>query len=155
MMANPKKLLDLLTFQPQYKWAVIDMSDFRGIVFDVARIAGARIIDDSFLSARLGQNYFSVTVELSSKKQAVKILASSGYPVFAFSTAGEVLSFMDSPELDLAFSECHPQFKIMRLTELNTRIRGLSLDGLSETLVDDLKYWTPDTLGEVLFNIWD
>ncbi len=134
-------LHSLLTFCPDYDWAVIEMRDFKRIVFDVIQAVKGRVLESTFTSPHIGRNYFSVGVILGDSRN--QILASSQFPVFAFVSEEAHSEFVEWPILMTAFSCVYPRFKVMSLRELQTRTVGLSLDGLRSDLQSDIEDWCP------------
>ncbi|PGK52037.1 hypothetical protein CN918_30060 [Priestia megaterium] len=127
--------------------------------YAVIQHAGAKVI--SFSKATYPKNYYTICLQLNNKQ--LYMLINEHYPFAAFATKledGDIV-FTDCPPL---FEACTPYFTVLSqevlLSPINFRDGLLTtrfqLDNeLTEVEYEQLMYWNPTILGEIIFNSWD
>ncbi|WP_230203563.1 hypothetical protein [Bacillus massiliigorillae] len=106
-------------------------------------------------------NYYNVQVEIFQKQ--LHILLNVHYPLLAFARVAKYdnIDFIDEPILVQEFS---PFYQVLQTTELNKPL-NLSLDAekwmlqndyqFNEAELEEIVFWNPETIGEIIFNHWD
>lgn len=106
-------------------------------------------------------NFIEIEVEINDKK--LHILLNKHYPIVAFALNVECgsIKFIDEPILTEFFA---PFYQVQSYLELNEQIL-MNLGSESNPLQNDhelnqaelnqIVYWKPRTVGEIIFNIWD
>ncbi|WP_289136371.1 hypothetical protein [uncultured Brevibacillus sp.] len=108
------------------------------------------------------KNVISFDIEISNKNFYVARLDSdlyallnAYYPLLAFANAVApfTITFVDNTGSAEAFSN---YYRVLNTDELNI---PLSMNSISNTLdkveIEQIDYWRPKTIGEVIFNYWD
>jgi len=102
------------------------------------------------------QNYHQF--EITKQASRLIILFNIAYPLIAFSIQipleDQQTDFVDAEDLAVAFrsaSNFIPLSQEMLITSLNAE----DLKHLNTAELDQVKYWQPETIGELVFNHWD
>ncbi|WP_156056393.1 hypothetical protein [Streptosporangium roseum] len=64
------------------------------------------------------------------------------------------LSFLDDPEVLGKLGACGP-YRVLGMAELALPVARADLSELGEVEMDQIRYWRPETVGELAFNFWD
>jgi hypothetical protein len=64
------------------------------------------------------------------------------------------LRFAEAPELAKALARNSP-FRVLGIDELATSLGDVDLSLLADDERQQIRYWKPPTIGELLFNYWD
>ncbi len=78
------------------------------------------------------------------------------YPLVGFAIEnkkGEI-DFVHEPSLSSGFSK-FGRYSVLSEQVLVQRITDESVEDLSEAEIDQMSYWKPTRVGEVIFNHWD
>ncbi|WP_417050123.1 hypothetical protein [Dysosmobacter welbionis] len=91
------------------------------------------------------RNFYSA--KLSRYNQSVFLLQNIHYPYAAFAQrdASGRFVLIQQPEIPVRF---------LNLAELNQNWRGLCGE-LSPEELEQIRYWNPQIVGEIIFNTWD
>ena len=88
----------------------------------------------------------------------VGVACNAIYPVVAFVEEPKEhecsLTFIDLKE-PAEMIEKHTNFKVLTQKELNTKLSLAELKYLNKAELSQIKYWQPQTIGEIIFNWWD
>lgn len=129
--------------------SILDEKEFCQMCHVLARKNGGTVTEvDTDTAAR---NFYSA--KLSRYDRSVFILQNSHYPYAAFAqpddSGGSILTsqpeWLQVPEGPVWF---------LNLVELNQDWHGLCAD-LSPEELEQIRYWNPQTVGEIIFNTWD
>jgi hypothetical protein len=137
----------------------IDENDFKNICFNLVRKNQGRILKIG--EGNLASNFLKIKVDIFNQESYV--LLNAYYPFLAFASTVEFqdINFIDDPVLSKDFM---PFYKVLSKEELNEPLdirksRGkVSLENknnLNSSELEQLFYWKPKTVGEVMFNFWD
>jgi hypothetical protein len=102
-------------------------------------------------------NFHEALVALQDGKQAVRVLCNAHFPIIAFASPathdGDAhLRFLDCPELaDLLSNE----FTILSSEEACAGVLPAAVARLGEDELEQMRYWNPQRIGDVIFNYWD
>lgn len=137
--ADPPRALDRKAFKTAcYAAAVIE----RGSV-------------EKFDLSLSGRSYYAATMR--TETDHVSVLCNSVYPYLAFvrgSFGFTDLQFIEPASLASAFSGTS-EFQPLSAHWLNSELHPDLLAGLAPTEMEQVKYWKPQRIGEVIFNYWD
>ena len=126
----------------------MDGSDFKRVVYDVARQLGARVV--SIHEPNVTPNF--VTAELAVGERHVYLLRSHAGDWALCSEvdfSGCRLLFDDNPSIT-DILESHHSIRVRSKADLlGPFVKHL---GISD---HDIRYWRPQTVGDALFNWWD
>ena len=99
-------------------------------------------------------NYFAVEIEVNDK--TIVVLLNKHYPFVAFSKMkdGFISNFIDSPAFKRNLCEF---YHVLSIEELMTPItlKTLQNSELNSAELNQIEYWKPNNIGEILFNHWD
>ena len=127
----------------------LDEKAFRRMCHALARENGGAVTEvDTDTAVR---NFYSA--KLSRYDQSVFLLQNIHYPYAAFAQrdASGRFVLIQQPEW-LRLPEIPVRF--LNLAELNQNWRGLCGE-LSPEELEQIRYWNPQTVGEIIFNAWD
>jgi len=137
----------------------INENDFKGICFNLVRKNQGKILKID--EANLAGNFLKVKVDIFNRE--INVLLNAYYPVLALASTVEFqhINFIDDPVLSKNFM---PFYKVLSKEELSEPLdirksKGkVSLENknnLNSRELEQIFYWKPKTVGEVIFNFWD
>ncbi|WHY01458.1 hypothetical protein [Neobacillus sp. DY30] len=112
-----------------------------------------RELDGEFVVFREGysqRNYYSV--EYTLRGESYFVLLNHHYPFLAFSSTMEDITFIDVPVMTAKYQS---YYKVLTKEFLETPLASEHLSALSQAEIEQISYWKPSTVGEVIFNNWD
>ena len=102
-------------------------------------------------------NFHTIRVKLL--RDEIMVIGHSNFPIIAFADPFELwrmtIPFRDADRIATRIVELYPQVLIATQEELSTRIERAHLEMLNRIELDQVKYWKPQTIGELVFNWWD
>jgi hypothetical protein len=134
----------------------LDPKDFKRACHLVAQMEGGSV--ESVDLALAGRSYFVATARTPT--DYVSVLANSVYRYLAFVPPGSFgadcheLTFVEPISLAGAFSRA-TEFQPLDAAWLATAPRTELLTDLAPVEFEQVKYWRPQTVGDVIFNCWD
>lgn len=135
---------------PEFSFA-----EFKSIVFAVAAPRGYAV--SNVVERGVTPNFHSAL--LSKGADAVSILGHSAYPILAFAEPLEIsscrLCFVDSDPLSREIRSLFCEVTVARANDLNRKLEDRDLEELDPAELAQVKYWNPQTIGDVAFNWWD
>ncbi|MCR8929761.1 hypothetical protein NLI92_005272 [Priestia megaterium] len=137
----------------------IDEKHFKNICFNLVGKKQGRILKID--EPNLATNFLKVKVDISN--QELYVLLNAYYPFLALASTVEFqhINFIDDPALSKDFM---PFYKVLSKEELSEPLNirkskgKLSLENknkLNSSELEQIFYWKPKTVGEVIFNFWD
>ena len=125
---------------------------FKQLCFDfVFRIRG-RVI--SISPPQYPANFYCARVETS--KEIIYILLNEHYPYLTFASSVELgnIKFIDVPALNALFDSF---YQVTGTAVLNASVdQSLLLKmELNSAELEQIAYWKPETIGQIIFNHWD
>ena len=98
------------------------------------------------------------TVDITDAHDHIAVLRHTTLPFIAFARPhadGDVtVTFVDQPDL-AAILTTLTDVQALATKQLQTAVSQVDLTALSPQERDQINYWKPTTLGELLFNFWD
>lgn len=127
----------------------LDEKAFHQMCHALARKNGGTVAEvDTDTASR---NFYSA--KLSRYNQSVFLLQNIHYPYIAFAQRGAASRFvLISPPDWLQLSD--DPVRVLSPNELNQDWHGLCGE-LSPEELEQIRYWNPQTVGEIIFNTWD
>ncbi|MGG2027450.1 hypothetical protein AB1282_17270 [Gottfriedia sp. S16(2024)] len=146
------KLLNGITgfYEKQNVPPKTDGKQFEKLCFSIINQYKGTILN--FQEPQVATNFFAMEVNVSNKHSY--ILLNAHYPFSAFASAvnfGEI-NFIDVPQIK---EELSPYYKVLCTKELNEPLLFNSSNELNRAELNQIAYWKPERIGEVLFNHWD
>ncbi len=96
---------------------------------------------------------------LNGNGERVHVLGHSNFPIFAFAEPREDYScelvFRDMDSVSNLLEEMFPYVAVAKLEELSRQITDYDLSQLDRAELEQVKYWKPATIGQLVFNWWD
>jgi len=137
----------------------IDENHFKSICFDLVRRSQGKVLEID--EQNLTSNFLKVKVDMFNRE--IYVLLNAYYPFLAFASTVEFqhINFINDPMLSKDFI---PFYKVLSKEELHEPLdirnsRGkVSLENendLNSSELEQIDYWKPNTVGEVMFNFWD
>lgn len=137
----------------------IDEKQFKQICFSLISSNGGEVLD--IKEPQVATNFFDVEAKIFNKH--LHILLNVHYPfmAFAFDVEYGKITFIDEPEL---FKQFSPFYNVLNTKELNAPVllrlgsKKSIVQNDNELNSDELEqiaYWKPERIGEIIFNYWD
>lgn len=104
-------------------------------------------------------SYHEATVSYDFGRKSCRVLCSACYPVIAFATVGPPrdscdFSFIDNSAIAAAIGE-KLDCTVLRAEDASRGISQNLLELLDDAEKQDVRYWKPRRVGDVVFNHWD
>ena len=130
-------------------------AEFKRVVFGVAdplRLAVTQLTERG-----VTPNFHSA--HLDGGETSVAMLGHSTYPIIAFSEHWKhndgQLRLVDCIRIATELKRMFPHVTVAESGELTRKLTESDLALLDEGELDQIKYWKPQTVGEIAFNWWD
>lgn len=128
-----------------------DEKQFEMYLYQALHPIKGKVISKDFLIKN--KNFFTYLIEIHHKQYY--ILLNSIYPLIAFASSVDYsgIVFIDPIYIfDVSFQT---PYKILSKDLLNKPIELNDLESLRDYEINNIKYWNPGTIGEVIYNYWD
>ncbi|MGI6030042.1 MAG: hypothetical protein ACOX7F_00895 [Eubacteriales bacterium] len=120
---------------------------FQRLCYSIAREQHGTVL--SFDMDLAAKNFYFVQMEIAYKN--LYILENAYHPWVAFA---KTIEFGDIEFMEAPFPLAAPDIHLLALSELQQD--GSHLVGnLDKAEIEQITYWRPRTLGEIVFNFWD
>lgn len=130
----------------------VDGKQFKQLCFDLAARNGGKVIE--FYTPQYQANFYHAQVEVLGN--VFYILLNEHYPYLTFASLIEPgnIKFIDKPSLNEQFS---PFYRVIGTVELNVPFHQTMVKKteLNTAELEQLAYWKPETVGQIIFNFWD
>lgn len=137
----------------------VDGRQFRQVCFSITTRFGGKVLD--FKEPEYPTNFYKVDVKLYNKQ--FHILLNEYYPYLGFASVVEFenIKFIDVPDLSREFSSF---YKVLSVNELHKplvikqnseKIIIQNDNDLNSAELEQVAFWKPERIGEVIFNYWD
>lgn len=136
----------------------VDGKQFKQVCATLVNRSGGNVL--AFKEPDYPMNFYDIEVEVFHKH--FHILLNKHYPYLAFASVVEYgkINFIDVPEL----KQLRSLYKVLRVEELNEPLvlnpdskEGIlqKENDLNRAELEQVAYWKPNRIGEVIFNYWD
>jgi hypothetical protein len=128
----------------------IDGKQFKQLCCHFAASNGGKVM--GFKSPHSSANFYNAQVEIFGL--VFYIMLNEHYPYLAFAAAIESgdIQFVDIPVLSEQFSL---YYHVLDTKELSVPIKDKHKSELNSAELQQISYWKPEKIGQVLFNFWD
>jgi hypothetical protein len=128
----------------------IDGKQFKQMCYHFAACNGGKVIN--FNLSHSSANFYYAQVEIFDLE--FYILLNEHYPYLAFIATIESgdIQFVDIPVLSEQFSL---YYHVLDTMELGVPIKEKHKSGLNSAELQQISYWKPEKIGQVIFNFWD
>ncbi len=128
----------------------IDGQLFKQLCFSIASLHSGNIID--FKAPHYPANFYVAQVRILDN--LFSIMLNEHYPYLAFASVNEDRSFtfIDAPLLHAHFS---PFYHLLDAALLNKPFTPSLNTELNSAEWEQIAYWKPETIGQIIFNKWD
>lgn len=131
-----------------------DLGAFTAVCHHAARAVGATVT--GVTPAGVTPSFHRA--DIADARQHVAVLRHAALPVIAFARPladGDVTpTFVDRPALAAAVTGL-TDARVLTVAQLRTPLSQVDLSALDPAERDQIGYWKPATVGELLFNFWD
>lgn len=144
-----------------YKWddrhdmPEFTFAEFKRIAFAVA--AEQRLVVSQLIEGRVTPNFHSV--QLDNSEISIRMIGHSTYPLIAFAepanTDATPMRFVDCPPIGNTIQNLFPVVTIAATHELTRGLTDSDTVLLDVVEREQIEYWKPITIGDVVFNWWD
>ncbi|MBY0097999.1 hypothetical protein [Mesobacillus maritimus] len=125
---------------------------FKQLCFEFASWNGGKVID--FNEPKYPRNFYFAKFEIHNNQFFV--LLNEHYPYLAYASVVEFgnITFIDKPVSHENFSDF---YKVLGKVDLEAPInQNLVVNSeLNRAELEQLAYWKPETVGQIIFNYWD
>lgn len=135
----------------------VSVERFKAACHAAARRVAGRVNEVRPAYDQVVRNFHEAFITLRDRPGVVRVLCNAHYPVVAFATVstheGDARpEFMDCPELaDVLRGE----FTIITRRDACAGIADALIAQLGNDELDQMRYWRPQRIGDVIFNYWD
>ncbi|MEU5726361.1 hypothetical protein ABZ783_31730 [Micromonospora sp. NPDC047738] len=131
-----------------------DLRSFTAVCHQAARTIGATVT--GVTPAGVTPNFH--TIDITHAQHHIAVLRHSALPFIAFArpqASGDVtIAFVDHPGLVDGITNL-TDAQVLTVEQLRTPLSQVDLSALDAEEHDQISYWKPTTVGELLFNLWD
>jgi hypothetical protein len=132
-----------------------DLRAFSAVCHDAARAVDATVIA-SVTPAGVTPSFH--TLDIAHARPHITVLRHIALPFIAFALPGAsgdaTVAFVDRPDLAAAITNL-TDAEVLPVDQLRTPLSKVDLSALDSHEHDQINYWKPTTVGELLFNFWD
>jgi hypothetical protein len=130
----------------------VSKKQFKQLCFDLASRNDGKVIN--YNTPQYPANFYYVQVEIFDNR--FYILLNKHYPYLSFASIVELgnIKFIDNPVL---FNQFSLFYQVLGTGELNVPITQIveEKNKLNTEELEQIAYWKPDTVGQIIFNYWD
>ncbi|TDC45250.1 hypothetical protein E1212_29090 [Jiangella ureilytica] len=131
-----------------------DLGTFTTVCYHAARAIGATVT--GVIKADVTPSFH--TIDVAQAQHHIAVLRHTTVPLVAFArprTSGDAtITFIDRPDLAAAITNL-TDAQILTAEQLGIPLPQADLSALGPHEHDQINYWKPNTVGELLFNFWD
>ena len=131
-----------------------DLRAFTAVCHDAARAIGATVT--AVTPAGVTPNFHRI--DMTHAQHQIAILRHTALPSIAFAEARAsshaTVTFVNHHDLATAITNL-TDAQVLTVDELQTSLSQVDLCALEPHEHDQINYWKPTTVGELLFNFWD
>ena len=134
-----------------------NLATFRALCYDAVRMVGGRILNHDRRPNEIEASFQMIVLELRGVQRAV--LINNHFPIIGFAVPpndGDTgpLQFIDCDELGNLF-RASGQYEVVSQEELERAVGQNDLEQLLPEEIEQVVYWQPRRVGDVIFNFWD
>ncbi|MCA1201953.1 hypothetical protein ACTHAL_000786 [Priestia flexa] len=130
----------------------VDGKQFKQLCFDFASRNSGKVID--FITPQYPSNFYYAHVEIVGNQ--FYILLNEHYPYLAFASIVEFgnIKFINRP---VPYEKFSSFYRVIGTGELNVPLNQklLKQTELNSAELEQIAYWKPETVGQIIFNYWD
>lgn len=135
---------------------VSDCTAFRSYCYEAARALRGHVVSVEAPIRGTVANFARAIIDLRDGPAAV--LLNAHFPVIAFARPrvqnGAPVSFIDAPALAEVF-RLFGTYEVWSRSQLESPVQRETCSNLAEAELEQVKYWKPARVGDVVFNFWD
>ena len=129
---------------------------FKSICYAIARAVGMSVV--KFKPCGPTPNFHLAVLKGRNEKETIAIVCNATFPIVAFAeppSEGQCsLTFRDDERLAAAF-RLQGGFEVASASDLSAAVRERELSELGPVEREEVRYWRPQTVGEIVFNWFD
>ncbi|MGC4749114.1 hypothetical protein ACLQ28_26155 [Micromonospora sp. DT201] len=131
-----------------------DLNAFTAVCYHAARTIDATVT--GVTPAGITPSFH--TIDVTHAQHRIAVLRHTALPIVAFASprapGDSNITFIENPGLAAAITNL-TDAQVLTLDQLHTPLAQIDLSALDPGEQDQISYWKPNTLGELLFNFWD
>lgn len=135
---------------------VISEQVFRACCHTAAQQSGGEVVSHDSAAQQLARSFSVTTIQLP--HQTVAVLVNAHCPMVAMAQpiaeGAQNIEFVDVPTLADAFRYVEG-CEVLAASKLAQPVTDEALVELAASELDQVRYWKPTTIGQVIFNFWD
>jgi hypothetical protein len=133
-----------------------DLKAFNAVCYHAARVITGSVSRVTPAKDRVTPSFHAI--DITQPQHEITVLRHIVLPFIAFarpcSDGDMTITFVDHPALADAITNL-TDAQILTVEQLDTPLSRVDLSALEAFEHDQIKYWKPYTVGELLFNFWD
>lgn len=128
-----------------------EIKDFETYLYHAIRYENGKVIEKELLTNN--KNFYTYQIGIQTK--VFYVLLHSIFPYVAFASVVDYsgIKFIDEPEQ--VKSILTESYKVLDTNLLNQTLTIEDTSRLGKQEQEMIRYWKPETIGEVIFNYWD
>jgi hypothetical protein len=135
---------------------VSDFAGFRGHCHAAARMLGGRVVSVDAHVWGVETNFARAVLQLRS--QTVAVLLNAHYPMIALADpvadGDRQLCFVDAPDVAAVF-RTFGIYEVLVSSDLTAPLTTEACRHLASAELEQVEYWKPRRVGDLVFNFWD
>lgn len=131
-----------------------NVKHFRKSCFDVARSLAGKIVDTKRLQ-QTSENFQFEIIEVQGERYA--LVVNSVFPLVTITEPYESWGLLvpaEAPRIVKAF-DLIGKYQMVSRIEFLLPLSEIDLSQLADAELEQMKYWRPQSAGEIIFNCWD
>jgi hypothetical protein len=128
----------------------VDQDEFKSVCYRISNTLQFRIEEFDF--NLIGKNFYIAKIKFEG--EILNILVNAQYPVMGFATEINAfnIQYADNERLKTEFEY---YYSVLSFSELEKPIDNDDYILLNDVEREQIAYYKPETLGEIIFNYWD
>ena len=126
----------------------VDYKLFRSICYDIALQADITLVN--IVECDYPFTYHKAIFNVNGER--ILLLVNAYYPIAGFAKNDDPFMFCDIPS---GFESLQNTYDVLDEDALLTYPTAKQLEGLDASEHEQLRFWKPRNLGEIIFNVWD
>jgi hypothetical protein len=130
---------------------------FHMIVTSFSKPMGFEVVEMTERGVTPNFHLATLTRQKARQDETISILGHASFPIIAFAeplVPGEI-RFRDAFAIASRINVLFPEVTIATCEEFSRKIEKSDLEQLDRIEREQIKYWKPQTIGELAFNWWD
>ena len=135
----------------------VDFKGFKQVCYETARRLKGRVHEVRAAYEEVTPNFHEAILSFYDDPERVRIICNAHFPIVAFcrpaTREGDIqLEYIDCAKLA---DQLRDSFTVLSAAEASAGVSSELTSNLGEAELDQMRYWSPQRIGDVIFNHWD